>query len=261
MKKITATLITLNEAAKIGRALSSLKALADEIVVVDSFSTDETLAICRRFTERVYQRSWPGYRAQKQFAVEQASHPWILSLDADEAVGDRLQDEIRRWKQQREESAAGYRLRRRTFFLGRWIDHTSWALDRQVRLFDRSRGAWRGGRVHESVEVRGEIGELAGFLEHYTYSSVSEYLIQLENFSELAAADANDAAHRCGWSELLLLPPFEFLRNFLLLRGFLDGVPGLAVSYLCAVSVFFKYLKLWELQHRLRDSPHPPGLE
>ncbi len=252
MKRISATLITFNEEAKVGRALESLASLADEIVVVDSFSSDGTVEVCRRHTRRVLQRPWPGYRAQKQFAVDQARHDWILSIDADEVLSSTLEESLSAWKAaEGEESMAGYRVRRRTWFLGRWIDHTSWSSDWQLRLFHRARAQWEGGRVHESVRPSGPVGRLDGVLEHYTYASVSEYLAQLQNFSSLAAADAFDAGRRSNWGSLLLLPPWEFLRNLLVRRGFADGIPGLAVSYLCAVSVFFKYLKLWELEKEL----------
>ncbi len=257
MREISATLISYNEEAKIERALASLAGIVDEIVVVDSFSTDSTVEICRRYTDRVIQRAWTGYRDQKQFAVERATHDWILSVDADEVVSEDLRDELKRWRTGSGADAAGYRIRRRTFFLGRWIDHTSWAADWQVRLFDRGAARWEGRRVHESVQVRGRVGRLDGVLEHYTYASVSEYLVQLENFSRLAAADALERGRRSSWSRMLLLPPIEFLRNFLLQRGFLDGVPGLAASTLSAVSVYFKYLALWELQENLGDDSDP----
>ncbi len=256
MRKVSATIITRDEEAKVERALASLAGVADQILVVDSLSRDSTVEICRRHADRVIERAWLGYRAQKQFAAEQAAFDWVLSLDADEVLGPDLREQLKAWKQlPADDPRAGYRVRRRTRFLGRWIDHTSWASDWQLRLFDRRRASWQGGRVHESVRAAGEVGRLEGVLEHYTYESVSEYLAQLENFSRLAAADAFERGRRCSWARLLLLPPWEFGRNFLLARGFLDGVPGLAVSVLCAVSVFFKQLKLYELQQGLAPPP------
>ncbi len=250
MRKLSVTVITFNEAEKIGRALASVSDLADEIVVVDSFSTDDTERICRGFTDRFLQTEWRGYRAQKQFALEQASCEWVLSLDGDEALSPDLIQELGDWKQGSDENVDGYYLPRISFFMGRWIRHTTWYPDLQLRLFRRSRGEWAGGRVHESVRISGNIDRLRHPLEHYSYSDVSEYLAQLQNFTGLAAADYFDSGRRSGPLRLVLNPLVEFLRNYVLHRGFLDGVPGLAVSVLSSTSVFFKFLKLWELQSK-----------
>ncbi len=247
MRKLSGVVICYNEEEKIDAALSSLHAVSDEIVVVDSFSSDGTEAICRRYTDRFLQRRWSGYRDQKQFATDQASFDWVLSLDADEVLSPELQAEVRRWKSGKDEGIDGYYLCRKTFFLGRWIEHTTWYPDWQMRLFLRSAGRWEGGRVHESFRVNGSTGRLPGDLHHYTYASLSEYLQQLERFTNLAAADYFDSGARAGPVKLLIYPPLVFLRNYVLHRGFQDGVPGLAVSALSAVSTFFKYLKLWEL--------------
>lgn len=255
MNPVSAVLITYNEEKKIARALESLAGIADEIVVVDSFSTDATPTICRRYTDRVMQRPWAGYRAQKQFATDQASHPWVFSLDADEELSPELREEIQEWKCSGDDSIKGFYVPRKTWFLGRWIEHTTWYPDWQLRLFYRSAGVWKGGRLHESFQVEGKTGRLWGHLYHYTYENVSEYLLQLERFSALAAADARDRGVRAGWTKLTLHPAQAFLNNYLLRRGFLDGVPGLAVSVLAAVSTFFKYLKLWELQSERERDP------
>lgn len=252
MKRISAVLITYNEEEKIQHALASIKAVSDEIVVVDSYSTDTTVEGCRRYTDRVLLRTWEGYREQKQFATEQASHEWILSLDADEMLSPQLREEILEWKQQ-ETSYKGYYLPRKTFFMGRWIEHTTWYPDWQLRLFEKSCGRWVGGRVHESVRVTGPTSRFKGQIYHHTYASFSEYLRQLEHFSTLAARDHFERGKRAHWSHFVFHPPAIFLKNYLLRRGFLDGMPGLAVSILAVVSTLFKYLKLWELQSDLRD--------
>ncbi len=250
MRKLSVTVITFNEAAKIGRALSSVSGIADEIVIVDSCSTDETETICRGFTDRFLRSEWRGYRAQKQFALEQTSYEWVLSLDADEALSVALLQELQEWKQGCDKSVDGYYLPRLCFFMGRWIRHTSWYPDWQLRLFRRSRGEWTGGRVHESVQISGTTGRLQHPLEHHSYSDISEYLSQLQNFSNLAAADYFESGRRSGPLRLLLHPLGEFVKNYILYRGFQDGVPGLAVSVLSSTSVFFKFLKLWELQSK-----------
>ncbi len=250
MTKISAVLITYNEEEKVRRALRSLESVADEIVVVDSYSSDGTVETCRHYTDRVLLKSWEGYCHQKQFATDQASHDWILSLDGDEMLSPQLAQEILEWKGQGS-SRKGYYLPRKTFFMGRWIEHTTWYPDWQLRLFEKTSGRWEGGRVHESVRVTGPTGRFKGQIYHHTYASFSEYLEQLERFSSLAAQDYFDGGKRADWTHLLMQPPVIFLKNYLFRRGFLDGIPGLAVSFLAAVSSLFKYLKLWEIQSEL----------
>jgi glycosyltransferase involved in cell wall biosynthesis len=247
VKRISAVLITYNEEEKIQRALESLQAVSDEIVVVDSHSTDATVESCSRYTDRVLTKSWQGYRDQKQFATDQASHEWVLSLDADEALSSQLEEEILHWKEQ-DNNFEGYYLPRKTFFMGRWIEHTTWYPDWQLRLFRKSCGRWGGGRVHESFRVTGPTARFKGQIYHHTYASFSEYLEQLERFSSLAARDRFEEGQRAQWFNVLFHPPAIFLKNYLLRLGFLDGKPGLAVSILAAVSSLFKYLRLWEIQ-------------
>ena len=249
MKKISAILITHNEEEKIEQALKSLQSVSDEIIVVDSHSTDSTIEICHRYTDHVIEKSWEGYRAQKQFATEQATHDWILSLDADEMLSAELKREILEWKNQASKFQS-YRIARKTFFMGRWISHTTWYPDWQLRLFARSSGRWTGGRVHESFQTSEAPGRLKGQLYHYTYSSFSEYLHQLEHFSTLAAQDYLDSGKKVYWTHIGFYPPGIFLKNYLVSFGFLDGLPGLFVSLLAACSTLFKYLKAWEIQSK-----------
>ncbi|HSR66886.1 MAG TPA: glycosyltransferase family 2 protein [Acidobacteriota bacterium] len=260
MKKISAVLISFNEEEKIERALSSLQGIADEIVVVDSHSTDRTAEICGRFTDRVIPRDWPGYREQKQFATAQASHSWVLSLDCDEQISSELQQELMDWKATPEGPQRGYLVPRMTRFMGRWIRHTTWYPDYQMRLFRADSGSWQGGRVHESFRLGQGLpsGRLQGHILHYTYSDLSEYLGQLDRFSSLAAADYLEGGKRVGGLRLVLTPPLVFIKNYLIRRGFLDGRAGLAVSALSAVSVLFKHLKLWELQRRASSPDQQP---
>ena len=248
MKKISAVLITYNESDKIERALRSLEPVSDEIVVVDSFSSDSTPELCRRYTDRIIQRSWPGYRQQKQFAAERASHEWILSLDGDEALSSELAHEILEWKKSPDSRDDGYYFPRKAFFMGRWIAHTTWYPDRQLRLFRKNSGGWQGGRIHESVQVTGSVGRFKGEIHHYTYASFSEYLEQLDRFSTLAAEEQWERGRRARWWDFVLHPPVVFLKNYLLRLGFLDGWPGLAVSFMAGTSTLFKYMKLRELE-------------
>jgi len=246
MEPVSATLITYNEEVNIEEALQSL-AWADEIVVVDSGSTDATLDICRRYNAAIFHRHWTGFVDQKNYAVSQAAHDWIIALDADERIGSELAREINDLRRAGFQMA-GYRIPRVAYFMGRWIRHGDWYPDYQLRLFDRRRSLWRGGLVHESVRVEGTPGFLRGEIQHYTYRSLSDYLRRLETYSTLAARDYQAGGRKASLARMLGNPCAAFLKGYLLKRGFLDGAPGLMVAILGAVSVFFKYAKLYELE-------------
>ncbi len=246
MQPVSATLITFNEELNIAAALESLS-WADEIIVVDSGSRDATLDICRRFTDNIFRRDWTGYVDQKNFAVEQARNDWIFSLDADERSSPELRAEIKELAFDGF-SSPGYRIPRVAFFMGRWIRHGDWYPDYQLRLFDRKRGRWSGGSVHESVKLSGKPGRLKGEIYHFTYRSLSDYLRRLEIYSSLAASDHQQNGKSATPLKLLGNPLAAFIKGYLLKRGFLDGVPGLTVAVMGAVSVFFKYAKLHELK-------------
>ncbi len=250
MEPISATLITCNEEANIEEALQSLD-WVDEIVVVDSGSRDATLEICRRYTDKVLHRAWTGFVDQKSHAVALASHDWVLSLDADERVGPELKREIEQMRRDGFQHA-GYRMPRVAFFMGRWIRHGDWYPDLQLRLFDRRRGGWQGGRVHESVKVEGTAGLLRGEIQHYTYRSLSDYLKRLETYTTLAAQDYQQRGQAGSLAKVFGNPLAAFVKGYLLKRGFLDGAPGLMVAVMGAISVYFKYAKLYELQQKAR---------
>jgi glycosyltransferase involved in cell wall biosynthesis len=249
MQPISATLIVFNEERNIEEALKSIS-WADEIVVVDSGSSDGTLAICRKFTDRILHRNWTGYADQKNFAVESARNNWIFSLDADERPSPELKLEIQDLAR-KGFSKPGYKIPRVAFFLGRWIRHGEWYPDCRLRLFDRRHGKWEGGRVHESVKLEEKTGLLKGEIYHYTYRNLSDYLRRLEIYSTLAALDYQQQGKTISPIRLLGNPIAAFIRSYLVKRGFLDGTPGLAVAITAAVSVFFKYAKLYELQRKL----------
>ncbi len=248
METVSATLITRNEQDNIEEALASLD-WAAEIVVVDCGSKDATLQICRKFTNRVFHREWTGFVDQKNFAVEQATHDWIFSLDADERLSPELKREIDGLRRNGF-GPAGYRMPRVAFFMGRWIRHGDWYPDYQLRLFDRRRGRWGGGRVHESVQTDGQPGLLRGELFHYTYRNLSDYLKRLEVYSGLAAEDYRQRGKVSSGTKMIANPIATFLRAYFLKRGFLDGVPGLMVAAMGTASVFFKYARLYELQRK-----------
>ncbi len=248
MLPISATLITFNEERNIEEALQSLS-WVDEIVIVDSGSSDDTVKICRKFTDRILHRNWTGYVDQKNFAVENARHDWIFSLDADERPSPELILEIQGLARHGFPKP-GYKIPRVAFFLGRWIRHGEWYPDCQLRLFNRKRGKWEGGRVHESIKLGEKPGLLKGEIYHYTYRSLSDYLHRLEIYSTLAAYDYQQQGKKAGPIKLFGNPFVAFIRSYLVKCGFLDGTPGLAVAITAAVSVFFKYAKLYELNRK-----------
>ncbi|MFL6281341.1 MAG: glycosyltransferase family 2 protein [Vicinamibacterales bacterium] len=244
--KLTVTVITRDEAANIAAALQSV-AWADEIIVVDSHSTDETASIARALATRVEIREWPGYSAQKNYAASLASHDWILSLDADERVTPELAEEIRELLR-KGPAECGYRIPRVTWYLGRWIRSTDWYPDYQLRLYDRRSSRWNGRRVHESVESDRPPGRLRHELQHYAYRDLSHHLATIDTYTSLAAEQWLSEGRRTGAVEMFFHPRFAFIRNYLLRGGFRDGAAGLLVSRMNAYYVFLKFAKLWELQ-------------
>jgi glycosyltransferase involved in cell wall biosynthesis len=250
--KLTVTVITQNEASNIAAALDSVS-WADEIIVVDSHSTDDTVAIARRYATRVEVRDWPGYSAQKNYAADIASNDWILSLDADERVTPALAAEITALLE-RAPRASGYRIPRVSYYLGRWIRTTDWYPDQQLRLYDRRQGRWNGRRVHESVALPGLCGRMQHELQHFPYRDISHHLATIDRYTTLAAEQWHAEGRRVGPLALAVHAAAAFLRNYVLRRGFRDGVPGLLISILNSYYVFLKHAKLWELQQSLVDS-------
>ena len=239
--KISATIITFNEQRNIARAIESLRC-CDEVVVVDSGSVDRTVEIAERLGARVVENPWEGFAKQKNAAAEAASHDWILSIDADESLSEALEAEI--WQLKKKgPSCDGYTVPRLAQYLGRWILHSGWYPDRKIRLYDRRRGQWLGSYVHESVQVKGRVGRLEANLLHYTCDSLSEHLSTMDRYTTLAAEQLVAQHVPVGWWQLLLDPPWTFVRSYFLNRGFLDGVEGLAICYMAATYNFVKYAK------------------
>ena len=259
MLPVSVTVITRNESANIAAALESVS-WADEIVVVDAESTDDTAAIARRFTPRVTVRQWPGYAAQKNFAAGQACHDWIFSLDADERVSPALADEIRSVLQEAP-GQAGFRVPRASYYVGRWLRSTDWYPDFQLRLYDRRRARWEGRYVHESVKADGPVATLHGELLHYPYRDIAHHVQTIDRYTTLVADQAAERGTRASVADLLVRPPLAFLRNYVLRLGIKDGQAGLVVSLLNSYYVFLKFAKLWERQHCSSSisTPRKPG--
>ena len=239
--KISATIVTLNEEKNLTRALGSLS-LCDELLVVDSGSDDRTASIAEEHGARVIRRDWPGYTDQKNFAAESAEHDWILSLDADEALSNRLVEQIRQLRAGKVEMDA-YRFPRRARYLGKWIGHSGWYPDHKVRLYDRRKARWKGEYVHESVAVEGLVGTLDGDLLHYTCDTIADHIATVDQYTTLAAEELIAHGRRVSWLDLSLVPAWASLKTYFLKRGFLDGIEGLAIAYMAGFYVFSKNAK------------------
>lgn len=257
MPSLSATIITLNEAQNIARTIHSL-AGADEVLVVDSGSTDSTVEIARQSGARVVHHPWEGFAAQKNFAAREARHDWILSLDADEELNGDAQDAVRQWKIS-EPQAAGYRLARRARYLGRWILHSGWYPDYKLRLYDRRRGEWRGSYVHESAVVSGAVETLRGEILHYTCDSLEDHRKRIEFYTGLAAREMAERGERAGFPSRLVVPAWTFFQTYFLRLGILDGYPGFLIARMAARYVRRKYQKLAELEASLREQARRGG--
>jgi (heptosyl)LPS beta-1,4-glucosyltransferase len=240
---VSVTVITRDEAANIDACLASV-AWADEVLVVDCGSTDRTVEIARARGARVIVKDWPGYSAQKNLAAAEASNDWILSVDADERVTPELASEIRSTLAT-SPAIAGFRIPRVTWHLGRWIRTTDWYPDYQLRLYDRRRARWKERRVHESVTADGPVGRLKNELQHYAYRDITHHHQTMDRYTTLAAEDMYASGRRAGFVDVTLHPPAAFLRNYVLRRGFTDGMPGFVISVMNAHYVFLKFAKLW----------------
>lgn len=238
--KISLCIITLNEERNLRRCLESATDLADEIVIVDSGSTDATAAIAAEFGARFEQHAWHGYGAQKNLALSLALHPWILSLDADEALSPRLREEIARLREPAAE-IGGYSMPRCVFFEGKWIRHGDWYPDRLVRLFRKDHGAFTGGKVHERMDVRGEIVRLTGDIEHYSFRDAADHAARGEKYARLWAETQGEQGRRVGTLAPWLRAGFKLLRGLILRGGFLDGPRGWGIAWRNAKEVYLKY--------------------
>jgi glycosyltransferase involved in cell wall biosynthesis len=250
--EISACVICYNEEHKIRRCLQSVS-WCNEIVVMDSFSTDRTVEICREYTDRVFQQTWLGYVGQRNAIRTLARYPWILYLDSDEEMSPELRDEIQAEFAKGPGRHVGYAFPRKVFFLGQWIRHGEWYPDIKLRLFHKEHGRTQGEEPHDHVIVSGPVKRLKNPIWHYTYDDVEDQMITLNRFSSISARQkvVRDVPFR--WIDLFFRPPFRFFRGYILKRGFLDGARGLMVALLSATGVLVKYIKLWEYQLQARS--------
>ena len=252
LSRLSACIITHNEADRIEACLRSL-AFCDELVVVDSHSSDDTRARAASLGARVIERDWPGYRTQKQFAIEAAANDWVLCLDADERVSADLRREIEALRAAGFPGCAGWSVPRITDYFGRFLRHGNAYPDRLVRLFDRRRGGWVGEEIHENTRVSGTVGRLRGHLEHYSYRSLSDHQQKMQRYALLMAHALYRRGRRCGPGKVLLNAQWRFLRGYFLRLGFLDGWRGLVFALVEAGYVRRKYLHLYMLSRGLPE--------
>lgn len=245
--KLSAAIITKNEEDKIADCIDSLS-FADEIVVVDSGSTDRTVELARARGARVVHNDWPGHVGQKNFALDQTTGDWTISLDADERVSKRLRDEILVTLEN--PKADGYAIPRLVYYINRWIRHCGWYPARKVRLIRKGSGRWGGENPHDRLLVDGRVDALRGDIYHLSFDDVSEHLRTINSFTDIAANERAAKNETAGYLSMTLRPVGTFLKMYFIKLGFLDGIPGLIISALSAYHVFCKYVKIREITKR-----------
>ena len=244
--KLSVAIITKNEEANLARCLESVS-FADEIVLVDSQSTDRTLEIARSFDARVSSIDFKGYGPAKQAAVDKAQGEWILSIDADEEISPALKDEITQLLSG-SPTSDGYTIPRRTNFLGRWIGYSGWYPDRVLRLFRKSNGGFNDAVIHEKIVVRGTVGQLQSDIYHYSYPDLESYFTRSNRYTTIGAQQAYDAHKKFAVTDILFRPFATFVKCYIQGQGFRDGLEGFMIAVLSSVAVFAKYSKLRHLE-------------
>lgn len=247
MEKLSVVVITFNEESNIARCLNSVKNIADDIVVVDSYSTDSTKEIAEKLGAKVILQKFLGHIEQKNFAITQAKYPFILSLDADEAIDEKLEREIRKIKQNR--NSDGYAINRYNNYVGKWINHGAWKSDVKLRLWDSRKGKWGGLNPHDVFEMKdgAKIEKIGGNILHWSYKSVTEHQNKIEYFSDIAARAYKKKGKKSSWFKIAFSPCFRFVRDYIFKLGFLDGKYGFIIAKLTAYEVYLKYKKLKEM--------------
>jgi len=253
MPKISACIISFNEEKKIEACLQSLQPVVDEIIVVDSLSTDRTVEIAGKYTDRIFNQTFLGHIEQKNLAVDKASNDWILSLDCDERLSEQLQQSILAVKDKLD-NADAYCMSRKTFYVYRWLDHC-WYPDIKTRLFNRNTSRWGGTNPHDHIETRGSnIVRLKGDIQHYSFDSISDHLQTIDKFTEIGADELIRKNKRFNILSPVTHASWTFIKLYFVKRGFLDGFAGLVVSVLSYMHVFIKYSKAYIKRKQLRSA-------
>lgn len=246
MPQLSVVIITFNEEKNIARCIDSVKDLADDIVIVDSFSSDTTTEICKAYHVNFIQRNWEGYSTTKNFANSQAKFDWILSLDADEALSEELKKEIKALKSKSEISTCKFN--RLTNYCGSWVKHGGWYPDTKVRLFDRKITKW-AGVIHEELHFSKTVDvlHLKGDCLHYTYYTTEQHYKQADKFTTIAAKDLFEQGKKATFDKLYISPITKFIRDYFFKLGFLDGSVGFTIARISAYATYLKYKKLKDL--------------
>lgn len=248
--KISVVIIAFNEEDRLEATIKSCKELADEIVVVDSYSTDKTAKIAESNGAKVIQNVFDNYGAQKNFAMQQAKYSWILNLDADERVSEKLKTEILGLKEKGTGDFTAYKIKRKTSYLGRWIRHSGWYPDKKIRLFKKDNSRWEG-RIHERLIVDGKVSsELNGDILHFTYRDISDHINRLNRYSKMQAEDIVKKGKKLLYLRAIILPPITFIRFYIWKTGILDGFPGFLIALISSWSTAMKYIKSIELKRK-----------
>lgn len=252
MAKISACIISFNEENKIEDCLKSLQPVVDEIIIVDSNSTDNTLQIAEKYTDKIFRHDFSGYGKQKNFAIDKASHDWIISLDCDERLSEQLQDSILAIKDTLNTDAV-YSMPIKTFYVYRWLNHC-WYPDRKIRFFNRSKTRWLDNNVHESIDISSlQTIKLDGDILHYSFDSISDHLKTIDKYTQIGADDLLRKGKHISVISPVTHASWTFIKLYFLQRGFLDGFAGFVVSMLSYFHVFIKYSKAY-IQKKQNDS-------
>ncbi|MGB0909410.1 MAG: glycosyltransferase family 2 protein [Nitrospirales bacterium] len=255
---ISALVITKNEAHNISDCLESVK-WVDEIIVVDAQSTDETVQLAKGFTEQVFVRQWPGFGLQKNFGMEQATSDWILIVDADERVSDELSEELKEFRTMPRIDGAAFRIARKNYFYGEWVQYGGAYPDYQIRLCRRGQATYNDVAVHENLIVDGAVNTLTGYLIHYTERQITDHFKKFSHYTTLAALEKGKSRKRVSWYHLTCNPFVIFLKTYVLKKGFRDGTRGVIFSVFASMYTFVKYAKLFEQQVVTDPSEQKPN--
>ncbi|MCP4121546.1 MAG: glycosyltransferase family 2 protein [Bacteroidetes bacterium] len=252
MRKVSVIIITLNEEHNIRGILNSV-AWADEIIVVDSFSTDNTISIAKEYTDKVLEHAFKSFADQRNWAIPQAAHEWVLLLDADERITPELKEEIQEVLRQKTISEDAFWIGRQSFFMEKKIRYSGWQGDGIVRLIRRDKCRYNDKKVHEEIITEGiRVGRLKNKMHHFTYKNLDHFLDKMRRYSKWSAQDHLNKTPRVGYFHLLLKPFFRFLKHYIFQLGFLDGKTGFIISVIMAWGVFLRYVKVKELRTHLR---------
>lgn len=251
--KLSAVIIAYNEEDKIGMCLDSLSAIADEIIVVDSFSTDRTVEICESKGATVIKQKFLGYIEQKNFALQMVNYEYVLSLDSDEVLSEKLKQSILNIKENPTHDA--YKFNRLTSFCGQWIKHGGWYPDTKLRLWKKELGSWAGTNPHDKVVLNEnvKVGFLEGDLLHYSIDSIEQHLEQIQKFTTIAAKAMHEKGRQSSIGNIIFNSVFKFIRDYIIRLGFLDGFYGYVVAKNSAYAKYLKYLKLYQLNRKAKQ--------